>query len=412
MDYDKDILNRLLGKYESRGAFDKEASSFRAIQIDVKKSYPAYEDRYNHEAYKDINAAIERLIAEGLIAAAKNSTGQYTRVKLKAELISECYKRLKRISIPEQCEAVKQVLNLYANSNQKLMRAIISDWTELLIEYKKLPYDFKYDSRRVKEVLQVIEAILSLNKETYIRNFYTALFKDSKRFQKKFKACVEGVLFDYTEEAVEKDKILEFYNLYENPTYVLAKGNMKILFENSVIDLAEMPDGIAFSNASLDKIRSIAVYANKIITVENLTTYHDADEEKAVYIYLGGYLNHSKQTLLEKIYADNKACKYLHQGDLDVYGFLILENLKERTGIPFMPFMMDIETLERFLAAGIYKKLTLTDVKKIEEKKYTKLSVYADVLQFMLDNNCKVEQESIKALELMEENLKKVLTIT
>lgn len=171
MDYDKDILNRLLGKYESGGAFDKEASSFRAIQIDVKKSYPAYEDRYNHEAYKDINAAIERLIAEGLIAAAKNSTGQYTRVKLKAELISECYKRLKRISIPEQCEAVKQVLNLYANSNQKLMRAIISDWTELLIEYKKLPYDFKYDSRRVKEVLQVIEAILSLNKETYIRNF-------------------------------------------------------------------------------------------------------------------------------------------------------------------------------------------------------------------------------------------------
>lgn len=412
MDYDKDILNRLLGKYESRGAFDKEASSFRAIQIDVKKSYPAYEDRYNHEAYKDINAAIERLIAEGLIAAAKNSTGQYTRVKLKAELISECYKRLKRISIPEQCEAVKQVLNLYANSNQKLMRAIISDWTELLIEYKKLPYDFKYDSRRVKEVLQVIEAILRLNKETYIRNFSTALFKDSKRFQKKFKACVEGVLFDYTEEAVEKDKILEFYNLYENPTYVLAKGDMKILFENSVIDLAEMPDGIAFSNASLDKIRSIAVYANKIITVENLTTYHDADEEKAVYIYLGGYLNHSKQTLLEKIYADNKACKYLHQGDLDVYGFLILENLKERTGIPFMPFMMDIETLERFLAAGIYKKLTLTDVKKIEEKKYTKLSVYADVLQFMLDNNCKVEQESIKALELMEENLKKVLTIT
>lgn len=403
MDYDKDILNRLLGKYESRGAFDKETSSFRAIQIDVKKSYPAYEDRYNHEAYKDINAAIDRLIAEGLIAAVKNSTGQYTRVKLKAELISECYKRLKRISIPEQCEAVKQVLNLYANSNQKLMRAIISDWTELLIEYKKLPYDFKYDSRRVKEVLQVIETILRLNKETYIRNFSTALFKDSKRFQKKFKACVEGVLFDYTEEAVEKDKILEFYNLYENPTYVLAKGNMKILFENSVIDLAEMPDGIAFSNASLDKIRSIAVYANKIITVENLTTYHDADEEKAVYIYLGGYLNHSKQTLLEKIYADNKACKYLHQGDLDVYGFLILENLKERTGIPFMPFMMDIETLERFLVAGIYKKLTLTDVKKIEEKKYTKLSVYADVLQFMLDNNCKVEQESIKALELIEE---------
>ena len=60
MDYGKDILNRLIDMYERRGAFDKDASSLRAIQIEVKKVYPAYVDRYNHEAYKDINAAIEK----------------------------------------------------------------------------------------------------------------------------------------------------------------------------------------------------------------------------------------------------------------------------------------------------------------------------------------------------------------
>ena len=46
--------------------------------------------------------------------------------------------------------------------------------------------------------------------------------------------------------------------------------------------------------------------------------------------------------------------------------------------------------------------MTASDVKVIEEKKNTKLAAYTDVLQFMLDNNCKVEQESIKALDLME----------
>ena len=60
MDYGKDILNRLIDMYERRGAFDKDASSLRAIQIEVKKVYPAYVDRYNHDAYKEINVAIEK----------------------------------------------------------------------------------------------------------------------------------------------------------------------------------------------------------------------------------------------------------------------------------------------------------------------------------------------------------------
>lgn len=98
-----------------------------------------------------------------------------------------------------------------------------------------------------------------------------------------------------------------------------------------------MPDGIALSNTSLEKIKEVIIKANKTITVENLTTYHDSDEDDAVHIYLGGYHNYSKQVLLEKIYADNKSRNYFHKGDLDVYGFLILENLKEKTSILFAP---------------------------------------------------------------------------
>jgi hypothetical protein len=297
---------------------------------------------------------------------------------------------------------VKQVLNKYVDCAWPLLQAVIRDWLILLEEYKKLPYDLKYDSRRVDEVLHVLQAIGKLHTENYIRNFSTALFRDSKRFQREFRGTVESILYDYTDEVVEKDHILGFYNLYENPTYVLIKGNAVIQFETSVITVEEMPDGIALSNASLEKIRKITVKAGKVITVENLTTYHDSDEVDAVHIYLGGYHNHGEQILLEKIYADNKDCSYFHKGDLDVYGFLILENLKEKTGIPFTPLMMDVETLKRFYHAGIYKELTPNDVKVMEEKKHTKLAAYADVLQFMLDHNCKVEQESIKAVELME----------
>ena len=403
MDYGKDILNRLLDMYERRGAFDKDASSLRAIQLEVKKVYPAYADRYNHDVYKDIDASIEKLCAEGFVIAEKSNTGQYSKVKFDVARVQECYKKLKRISIPEQCEKVKRVLVQYQERECLLLQMVIKDWLELLADYKKLPYDLKYDSKRIDDILRVLRATLKLNTETYIRNFSTALFRDSKRFQKEFRSTTESILFDYTDEVVEKDDILGFYNLYENPTYVLIKGNAVIQFDSSIIEVAEMPDGIALSNASLEKIRGITVKAGKVITVENLTTYHDSDESDTVHIYLGEYHNHSKQILLEKIYADNNAKAYFHKGDLDVYGFLILENLKEKTGIPFEPLMMDVATLKRFYHAGLYKELTTSDAKVIEEKKNAKLAAYADVLQFMIDHNCKVEQESIKAVELMEE---------
>ena len=52
-----------------------------------------------------------------------------------------------------------------------------------------------------------------------------------------------------------------------------------------MINVVEMPDGIALSNASLEKIKKITVKASKVITVENLTTYHDSDEGDS-YIFI------------------------------------------------------------------------------------------------------------------------------
>ena len=178
------------------------------------------------------------------------------------------------------------------------------------------------------------------------------------------------------------------------------KGDIVIKFEDSVIYVRDINGGIALSNSSLEKIKEIKVIAKSVITVENLTTYHDEDEKDSVYIYLGGYHNKSKQVVLKKIYDENKHCEYLHEGDIDVYGFLILENLKEKTGIPFRPLNMGVDTLKRFFDAKIYKELTASDINMMEKKK-GKLGEYKQVLEFMLLHNCKVEQESIRAVEIL-----------
>lgn len=402
MEYSKDIISRLLDIYERRNGYAKRPEELRSIQFEVSKEYPIYKDRYDNEKYRDINTAIEKNVAAGLIIAEKDQIGRYSKIKLNIARVDDCYALLKRTSIPDQCKKVLSVLEKANNVECLLIGRIVSDFCEQIKAYKKLPYDLGYDARRVGEVLQVLEAVTKLTSETYIRNFSTALFKDSKRFQREYRSTIESILFNYTDDVVEKDDILGYYNLYENPTYVLIKGNARICFDESAIELSEMPGGIALSNGSLAGIHKISVKADKVITVENLTTYHDCDEQDAVYIYLGGYHNTSKQKLLELIYENNGDKEYYHEGDLDVYGFLILENLISKTRIPFKPLLMDVETIERFYRAGLYKTLTARDRKMIDSKKDGQLSAYKDVLEYMLTHDCKIEQESIKAVELIE----------
>lgn len=404
MEYSKDIISRLLDIYERRSGYAKRPEELRSIQFEVSKEYPIYKDRYDNEKYRDINTAIEKNVTAGLIIAEKDQTGQYSKIKLNIARVDDCYALLKRTSIPDQCKEVLSVLEKVDCSESDFINRIVNDFCEQIKVYKKLPYDLGYDARRVEEVLQVLATVSKLTSETYIRNFSTALFKDSKRFQREYRSTIESILFDYTDDVVEKDDILGYYNLYENPTYVLIKGNARICFDESAIELSEMPGGIALSNGSLAGIHKISVKVDKVITVENLTTYHDCDEQDAVYIYLGGYHNTSKQKLLELIYENNGDREYYHEGDLDVYGFLILENLISKTQIPFKPLMMDVETIERFYRAGLYKTLTAQDRKMIDSKKDGQLSAYKDVLEYMLEYNCKVEQESIKAVGLVENN--------
>ena len=392
----------MLDIYERRNGYAKRPEELRSIQFEVSKEYPIYKDRYDNEKYRDINTAIEKNVAAGLIIAEKDQTGRYSKIKLNIARVDECYALLKRTSIPDQCKKVLSVLEKANNAECLLIGRIVSDFCEQIKAYKKLPYDLGYDARRVGEVLQVLEAVTKLTSETYIRNFSTALFKDSKRFQREYRSTIESILFNYTDDVVEKDDILGYYNLYENPTYVLIKGNARICFDESAIELSEMPGGIALSNGSLAGIHKISVKADKVITVENLTTYHDCDEQDTVYIYLGGYHNTSKQKLLELIYENNGDKEYYHEGDLDVYGFLILKNLIDKTQIPFKPLFMDLGTIERFYRAGLYKNLSARDRKVITSKKDGQLSAYKDVLEYMLANDCKVEQESIKAVELVE----------
>lgn len=74
----------------------------------------------------------------------------------------------------------------------------------------------------------------------------------------------------------------------------------------------------------------------------------------------------------------------------DAGGFYILEHLKRETGIEFQPYKMDLETLKEY--QEYTKKLTINDRDRLIKLKE---SQFKEVIGYMLENDCKLEQEAI-----------------
>ena len=144
------------------------------------------------------------------------------------------------------------------------------------------------------------------------------------------------------------------------------------------------------------------VLGKRVVTVENLTTFHDYAGAEDFVIYLGGFHNRTKREFLMFLYEQNPNLEYRHFGDIDAGGFYILEHLKEKTGIPFLSMFMNVNTIKQYKEQS--KTLTVKDRERIanllnriesKTKEDSSIEDYSDVLHFMLDYNCKLEQEAI-----------------
>lgn len=155
------------------------------------------------------------------------------------------------------------------------------------------------------------------------------------------------------------------------------------------------PDNpIAILSEAIARIEMIKVNSNRIVTVENLTSYNRINDNKSTFIYLSGYHNTAKQRFLKKIAENNSGVSWFHFGDIDPDGYYILKNLVEKTGIAFVPLYMDVQQLIN--CKQYCKPLEKNDM--VKANSLLKFHFYDEVMEFMLANNCKLEQEIISWL--------------
>ena len=167
--------------------------------------------------------------------------------------------------------------------------------------------------------------------------------------------------------------------------------------------MSRLSGDIALSTESLKSLTGAEVLGKRVVTVENLTSFHDYTAGEDFVIYLGGFHNKVKRDFLVYLYQQNPEKEYRHFGDIDAGGFYILEHLKRKTGISFYSLCMDVATLQQYKADQ--KSLTENDRKRLQQlrealqdqkRRGECTEDYGEVIDYMMDRGCKLEQEAVR----------------
>lgn len=398
--WQKKVLELLLDKYERSKRYKEDVDTNRAIMIKPTEIYKDYDSDFaDVDEQRDFETEMLELKAEQIIGIRSKGNIIY-RIELLTNKVSVVYALLKREPLKD---AVQKQIGLYREwlGKHHIIDSFCSAQLDLLENGKKA----KYDADIAEKLLKLMNFVLSNNEVILERELSVAVFSDTKVFENGYKARLVSVLKTYgdVEEIItgldeEKEityAILEEYNIYSNLKYVYFKGNGKIELREGISYILTPDLPIAVPMEKLKRVKKIMVNDSTVMTVENLASYNRIFPQDCFCIYLAGYHNTARQMLIKMISSQNPDKLWKHFGDIDPDGFMILENLKRKTGIDIMPAYMDFQYLDKYAAYG--KPLQINDITKA--KNLVEKGLYEETVRFMLENNLKLEQEVISWME-------------
>ncbi|MBP3773712.1 MAG: DUF2399 domain-containing protein [Treponema sp.] len=397
----KQILQKLLAKYESSKSYRGENTVTQNFSIKPSDVFRTYEkDSADINEIEDFEKQCNLLEPENLVRL----EWKYGRIaKISAVASKENWNAIREIlCVKDKNERIAEEIFFYSeycndSSSCKIVKDFCTSQIERLVAGKKA----EFSQEEAKNIIALLSFILKNKSEILERELSISVLANSKSWEEKYKRKVLKVLrqngyFDSLIENCADEKemsavILEECNVFANPSYVYFRGNGTITLENGNVINVSSDMAFALSSPSINKISMFEISDSKIMTVENLTSFNRLNMADTFLIFLSGYHNSAKQNLLKKIYSQNTDKEYYHFGDIDPDGFFILKNLCAKTNINFKPYKMGVIELEKYTAFA--KPLEENDITKA--KSLIEEGLYVDVLNYMLENNIKLEQEII-----------------
>ena len=409
-EWKEQLLSKLLDQYEKSVTYageNKVKQVFSVKPSDIFKGYN--KDFLPPEQFfqeKEFVRLIRQMESEGLIHVVPPNTGILRQICAVPERWEDYYACLNRTEKNILKKRLEEVYHRFCQCD------LLEAYGKEKLQTLKNSRARKLDEKKVEKEITEAEAIWNLvqflkeNQEkqrtTLEREMSEAVLHDSKQWEKIYRKKVCGILehtgrydeplAELEEERERQTALLEEFYIYSNPAYIYLKGDARICLEDGreLRIYHDLPMSIPFE--TFQKAKSIHIRDAALMTVENLTSFHRLEREHIFYLFLSGYHTRTKQALLQRIARENPGLSWYHFGDLDPDGLAIAGHLIRKTGLPFQLCAMGVQELQRFQTYA--KPLEAPDRAKAEAM-IKQGSSYAGILRYMLEHNCKLEQEII-----------------
>ena len=384
----KKLLNKLIDKYENSKSFIGQNKVNQKFSVNPSKLFSEYSNDAEVEFFSGLNESIHDLEKAELVSVDWLRGGVAGNISLNMRNLDAAYKYVCRQPRKQTQERILLILNKYQGAACKLLSDFILAQKKRIELNQNIEY-FNSNETDFEDLIRAVDFIQKNEEEILIRSASLVLFKDSKRLE-SISSTIESLMRKYGDYDGCEDVLAEC-NVVKTPTQVLVKGNASINLNGQIIDLSKVNGDIGLSTKSLRDVVSINVFGNCVITVENLTIFYTYGNRDDFVIYLGGFHNSVKRDFIKKVFAENASKSYMHFGDIDAGGLYILKHLRNKTGIHFFPMNMNVQTLEQYKSS--LKTLTAEDRNRLEH--FLDDEEFKNVARYMLDNNCKLEQENV-----------------
>ena len=414
MNYEREILSRLIEKYEKSKAYSTGIFT-RRISLSLSQE-KWLEQRMERPEEKGLFlAAIRELQNQGLIdfSWVKFEEGNLVeQIWLIPEetAIDACYRRLGRVPARETAAGLGRLIEEYRGKLEAVspLARFLAQYQAQLQKTRQIRSFFTEDLALDEDILRCLVFMEQNQGEQMERLMSAALYGDSKYFERNLKSKVLSILRHLkkqeNEEVPSDEELLGEKGIVRWPEILEFTGPISVTLEDgSAIDYASQRYGAYVNSETVKRLCSVrAAGLRRVLFIENKANYiwyiTENRSEDQLVLYHGGCYSPVKGLWFRKVYEgsrNNPGIIYFHWGDIDAGGFRMFSRLQQEIIPELKPYRMDRAALEAFRGQAM----------EIQSEAYLKLledmgqnpeyEIFHDVIQLMIRERIRLEQENM-----------------
>lgn len=321
---------------------------------------------------------------------------------LNKDNVDKAYKLVNRKDIKEMCNILLNYLEKY-QFNQKWIEQYRKDMICYLKEKHKINTLFPFQF--AKDILNVLKEIDN-GEDSLKRVLSMKCFGYSKYFEKNIEHFIIRIIKIYlldieNQEEYNNDDVLMEVGISKYPEILEFCGDLEYFINGEKVEYKRQTVGSYVNSYCVKQMQDLKVKnANKVIFIENKANYidyiHNKKKDDEFVLYHGGMYSPIKGDFYRKIYMAisnvTSNIQFYHWSDIDIGGFEIFTRLMDI--IPELKqYKMDTEAFNS--KKDCWKEMSEDYILKlIEMRNSEKYGIFYDVIDEMLKNGCRLEQEA------------------